>query len=355
MGQKGQRFCKNALPIPTKPTKLQLTMANPVIETDGLTKIYEPAQGWRRIARQTPITAVSHISLHVSPGELFGLLGPNGAGKTTLTKMLCTLISPSSGQGRVMGHDLSDELAIRAAVGLVVSDERSFFWRLSARRNLAFFAAMYGLHGQAAEERVTAVLADVDLLEVANRRFSDFSSGMRQRLAIARSLLHQPQLLFLDEPSRSLDPTATNRLHALIQRLRAERGLTIFLITHDLAEAEKLCDRVALLHQGQLRTQGRPADLRRQLRPQRLYSLQTGPLPADLLADLRRLAADCAQPEPDQLTFRAGEGDGVLTAVLDHLRAHHIPIHTISAAPPSLEEVFAHYTTDNGQRITDNG
>jgi ABC-2 type transport system ATP-binding protein len=325
-------------------------MADPVIETHNLTKIYEPVQGWRRIARPTPITAVSNITLHVSPGELFGLLGPNGAGKTTLTKMLCTLISPSSGQGRVMGRDLADELAIRAAVGLVVSDERSFFWRLSARRNLAFFAAMYGLHGQKAEERVTTVLHDVDLFDVAERPFSAFSSGMRQRLAIARSLLHQPQILFLDEPSRSLDPTATNRLHALIQRLRAERGLTIFLITHDLAEAEKLCDRVALMHQGQLRAQGRPADLRRQLRPQRLYTLQTGPLPPTLLADLRHIAADCAEVEPGQIAFRASEEDGVLTAVLDHLRAHHIPIQTISAAPPSLEEVFAYYTTDNKQQ-----
>jgi ABC-2 type transport system ATP-binding protein len=319
-----------------------------MIETEQLSKIYEPARGWGRLARPTPVTAVADISLRVLPGELFGLLGPNGAGKTTLSKMLCTLIRPTSGRGRVMGHDLEDTLAIRATIGLVVSDERSFFWRLSARRNLAFFAALYGLHGQKAEERVTAVLADVDLLGVAGHRFSDFSSGMRQRLAIARSLLHRPQLLFLDEPSRSLDPTATQRLHALIQRLRQEQGLTIFLITHDLAEAEKLCDRVALLHQGQLRAQGRPGELRRQLRPQRLYALQTGELPAVILADLGRIAADCTQTASGQVTFRAGEEDGVLTAVLDHLRQHNFPIRAINAAPPSLEEVFAHYTTDNG-------
>ncbi|MBP6802549.1 MAG: ATP-binding cassette domain-containing protein, partial [Chloroflexi bacterium] len=121
---------------------------NPIIETHQLTKIYAPPQGWRRVARQTPVTAVADMTLTVPPGELFGLLGPNGAGKTTLTKMLCTLIMPSSGLGRVVGHDLHDTLAIRAAVGLVVSDERSFFWRLSARRNLNFFAAMHGLHGR---------------------------------------------------------------------------------------------------------------------------------------------------------------------------------------------------------------
>lgn len=326
---------------------------NPIIETHQLTKIYAPPQGWRRVARQTPVTAVADISLIVPPGELFGLLGPNGAGKTTLTKMLCTLIMPSSGQGRIVGHDLHDTRAIRAAVGLVVSDERSFFWRLSARRNLNFFAALHGLHGRAAADRVNEVLADVDLLDVAERRFSNFSSGMRQRLAIARSLLHRPQLLFLDEPSRSLDPTATNRLHALMLRLMAEQGLTIFLITHDLAEAEKVCDRVALVHHGRIRTIGRPADLRRALRPQRLYAVQVGDVgegETAVLATLRAIIPTIAMPEPGQLVFRAGEEDGVLTAVLDHLRQRAIPIHAITATPPSLEEVFAHYTAESAAR-----
>lgn len=323
---------------------------NPIIETHQLTKIYAPPQGWRRVARQTPVTAVADISLTVPPGELFGLLGPNGAGKTTLTKMLCTLIMPSSGRGQVVGHDLHDTRAIRAAVGLVVSDERSFFWRLSARRNLNFFAALHGLHGRAAADRVDQVLADVDLLDVAERRFSNFSSGMRQRLAIARSLLHRPQLLFLDEPSRSLDPTATNRLHALMLRLMAEQGLTIFLITHDLAEAEKLCDRVALVHHGRIQTIGRPADLRRALRPQRLYEVQVGDVEEGETAALHAITPTITMPEPGQLVFRAGEEDGVLTAVLDHLRQRAIPIHAITATPPSLEEVFAHYTAESAER-----
>ena len=326
---------------------------NPIIETDQLSKVYAPPQGWRRVARQTPVTAVADISLAVPQGELFGLLGPNGAGKTTLTKMLCTLIVPSSGRGLVVGHELADTLAIRAAVGLVVSDERSFFWRLSARRNLSFFAAMHGLHGRSAADRVDEVLADVDLLDVAERRFSNFSSGMRQRLAIARSLLHRPQLLFLDEPSRSLDPTATSRLHELLLRLMAGQGLTIFLITHDLAEAEKLCDRVALVHHGRIQTIGRPADLRRELRPQRLYTVQVGDggegETAVLLA-LRAIVPDLTMPEPGQVVFRAGEEDGLLTAVLDHLRQRAIPIQTITATPPSLEEVFAHYTTESAEQ-----
>ena len=315
------------------------------VTTHHLTKIYEKQEGWR-LARAVPVTAVTDVTLTIPHGELFGLLGPNGAGKTTLVKMLCTLIAPSSGSATIAGHDLRQAGAIRAAVGLVVSDERSFYWRLSARRNLEFFAAMYGLYGRFAHTRIEQVLRDVDLLDVAGRRFGNFSSGMRQRLAIARALLHQPQILFLDEPSRSLDPTATARLHALIRRLLAQREMTVFLITHDLAEAEALCDRVALLHQGRVQAVGRPADLRRQLRPQRLYQVQVG----QPLRDVAPLQAICPNLTSDerQVTFRAGEDDGLLTAVLQHLHTHNIPIHSIEAAPPSLEEVFAHYTKDDG-------
>ena len=315
------------------------------IETQGLSKVYERPSRWQQFTAAKEITAVTNITLTIPQGELFGLLGPNGAGKTTLVKMLCTLILPSSGTASIAGHNLDATGKIRAAVGLVVSDERSFYWRLSARRNLDFFAAMYGLQGAVARKRITTVLAQVNLQDVADRRFSNFSSGMRQRLAIARSLLHQPRLLFLDEPTRSLDPTATQSLHNLLFQLRTEQDLTIFLVTHDLAEAEKLCDRVGLMHNGRLQTIGHPANLRQQLRPQRTYHLQIGTHTSDILPHLQQIepSADIAN---GRLTFRATEDDGVLTAVLSHLHQHHIPIHTIEATPPTLEEVFTHYTQE---------
>ncbi|MBX3055496.1 MAG: ABC transporter ATP-binding protein [Anaerolineae bacterium] len=322
----------------------------PALTTHHLSKTYQQPQGWRRAARVPPVTAVQEITLTVPTGELFGLLGPNGAGKTTLVKMLCTLLRPTGGTAVVAGHNLSDASAIRAAVGLVVSDERSFYWRLTARQNLDFFAALYGLHGAAARQRVQTVLVEVQLDEVAERRFSSFSSGMRQRLAIARALLHRPQLLFLDEPSRSLDPTATQKLHDLILRLRREQGMTIFLITHDLAEAEKLCDRVALLHQGQIQAIGQPAALRRELRPQRQYVVQVGELDT---AVARTLHQHNVTVDGRTLTFQSAEEDGVLTAVLHTLHTHNIPIHTISSTPPTLEEVFTYYTREgivNGER-----
>jgi ABC-2 type transport system ATP-binding protein len=315
------------------------------IETQQLTKVYERPSRWQRFTAAKPVTAVADITFSIPQGELFGLLGPNGAGKTTLIKMLCTLILPSSGTATVAGHTLKAAGKIRAAIGLVVSDERSFYWRLSARRNLDFFAAMYGLQGTTAQQRIETVLAQVNLLDVADRRFSNFSSGMRQRLAIARSLLHQPRLLFLDEPTRSLDPTATQSLHDLLFQLRTAQDLTIVLVTHDLAEAEKLCDRVGLMHNGRLQTIGQPASLRQQLRPQRHYSLQIGTPPGDILARLQQIEPGLALAD-GRLTFRATEEDGVLTAVLSHLHQQHVSIQTIEATTPSLEEVFTHYTQE---------
>ena len=243
-----------------------LVMERPAIETENLTKVFRPGRSLRRPLRKpAPVVAVSSVNLRVEQGELFGLLGPNGAGKTTLIKILCTLIVPSSGRASVMGFDLKREDAIKRAVGLVVSDERSFYWRLSARRNLFFFSAMMGLRGREASQRVDQVLEEVELSDVADRPFSDFSTGMRQRLAIARGLLHRPQLLFMDEPTRSLDPMATVRLHRLVKRLALEK-VTILLTTHNLLEAESLCDKVALMYRGQIRACSAPADLRRNLR-----------------------------------------------------------------------------------------
>lgn len=319
------------------------------IETHQLAKSFDDSPAWPGTPRRRPITAVAGVDLEVKTGELFGLLGPNGAGKTTLVKILSTLILPTSGSALVAGHPLAQAGAIRATIGLVVSDERSFYWRLSARRNLDFFAAMHGLYGRVARERVSAVLAQVELQDEAGRRYSDLSSGMRQRLAIARSLLHEPQILFLDEPSRSLDPTATGRLHLLLTNLMAQREMTIFLITHDLAEAERLCRRVALMHRGKITAIGRPAELRRRLTPQRDYLLFTGKLEPGQLEPLRRLVPTLRYEERDgegQLRFQANREGETLNDVLDYLRQRNVRLISIEAAPPTLDDVFVHFTLD---------
>ncbi len=322
------------------------------IYTENLTKTYSRTGLFRR-RQEEMVTAVSDVSLSIPKGELFGLLGPNGAGKTTLVKMLCTLILPSAGKAAVAGIDLSDDRAIRAVTGLVVSDERSFYWRLSIQRNLEFFAALHGLHGRTASERISSVLKAVDLNDRRDQRFSDLSSGMRQRLAIARALLHTPKILILDEPTRSLDPTATTRIHKLLSGLQNERDISILLITHDLSEAEKMCERVALMHKGRIQAIGRPKDLRRQLDPRRQYVLTVDPLSDEVQKGLAQLLPqfDLAFPTADetkvQLSFSAGESDGVLSGVFDLFGQHGLNVYAVDGAPASLEEVFTHFTAES--------
>ncbi len=317
------------------------------IETQQLSKTFRGSPGWPWAARRQPIAAVAGVDLTVPAGQLFGLLGANGAGKTTLVKILCSLILPDGGSATVAGHDLSQPGKIRRSVGLVVSDERSFYWRLTARQNLAFFAAMYDLRGAQARERIAQVLAQVDLLSIADRPFSVLSAGMRQRLAIARSLLHRPQLLFLDEPSRSLDPLAKAHLHDLIRQLNDEQGVTIFLITHDLAEAETLCHRVGVMQAGQIRVTGSPEELRRQLKPRTAYHLLVDGLNAAAEAALGQALAEfsvTSAARGQRVTFYLRDGGPGLTAVLDRLRESGVQIVGIESRPATLEEVFAHYS-----------
>jgi len=325
------------------------------IETEALTKIYTRSQLWRPGMDSEPLTAVSNVSFALEKGEMYGLLGPNGAGKTTLVKMLCTLILPTSGKASVAGIDLKNDRAIRSVTGLVVSDERSFYWRLSLRRNLQFFAALHGLYGRTAEEHIGRVLRAVNLEDRSDQRFSDLSSGMRQRLAIARALLHIPKVLVLDEPTRSLDPVATAQIHNLLSQLREDEDITILLITHDLAEAESMCERVALMHKGQIQAVGAPKELRRRLDPRRHYVLTIDkPAPPvqemlnQLLPDYQLTVAGMDNGRND-LSFTAGESDGLLEAVLNLLNVNGAHVYTIEGTPPTMEAVFAHFTGESGR------
>ena len=209
------------------------------------------------------ILAVDHVNLQVKQGEIFGLIGPNGAGKTTLVKMLCTLILPTSGTAQVNGHDLSDESGIKASIGLVTGNERSFYWRLSCRENLRFYAGLYNIPPSQAERRIEELSHLLGLEEILDKRFDTCSTGMKHRLALARALLNEPSLLFLDEPTRSLDPLAAIGFRKALHELARQKGCTIFLVTHNLNEAIQLCDRIGVMVQGQLRVVTTPESLRR--------------------------------------------------------------------------------------------
>lgn len=241
----------------------------PRIEVRGLRKTFFKRRTVREIvtrpfARPEPIRALRGVDLEVREGETLGLLGPNGAGKTTLLKILSCLVLPDEGSARVAGFDVEDEYRVKPRIGLVHSDERSFYWRLSARENLRFFARLYDVPREKTEARIDELLARVDLVEAADRPFSGYSSGMKQRVAIARALLHDPPILLMDEPTRSLDPASSLLLrHFIEEELKGRGGKTIVLATHHLKEAEALSDRVAILARGKVRHVGTVEEIRR--------------------------------------------------------------------------------------------
>ncbi|HXI03335.1 MAG TPA: ABC transporter ATP-binding protein, partial [Candidatus Saccharimonadales bacterium] len=233
------------------------------IETLGLGKIFRKRRSLLEMAlkpfgRRGEVQALAGVDLAVRHGEIFGLLGPNGAGKTTLLKILSSLVTPTSGAAFVNGHDVvGRQQAVRASIGLVTSDERSFYWRLSGRENLHFFAALANVQGARIRERCQALLEKVDMVDRADQPFMEYSTGTKQRLAAARALLHNPPIIYMDEPTRSLDPTAAKHLRTFIQEtLNRREGKTILLATHNLAEAESLCHRLAILHKSRIRRMG---------------------------------------------------------------------------------------------------
>lgn len=202
--------------------------------------------------RSVETRALSGVSLSAAPGEALGLLGPNGSGKTTTLKLISTVLLPDGGKVRVSGLDTrTDSLTVRRQVGFALASERSFFPRLTARENLEFFAALEDVPRRNWRERAESALDDVGLTDAIGKQVMKFSAGMYQRLAIARALIKRPSVLLLDEPTRSLDPDAANRLWSLVRDL-ARTGIAIVLATHNFAEAAAICDRIAILHRGEL-------------------------------------------------------------------------------------------------------
>ncbi|HEV2316673.1 MAG TPA: ABC transporter ATP-binding protein [Thermoplasmata archaeon] len=217
--------------------------------------------------------ALRGVDLEVAPGEIFGLLGPNGAGKTTLTKILSTLLLPTAGTAEVLGFDVTRDAAkIRPRIGLVLGGERGLYNRVSARENLRFFADLYGIELKGRDRHIEEVLGRVGLSEAADRRVEEYSRGMKQKLHLARGLLHDPEVLFLDEPTIGLDPKSARETRKFVRSLVAE-GVTIFLTTHYMFEAEELCHRIAVLTRGRIVATDTVAGLRRLVGGDRTFEL----------------------------------------------------------------------------------
>jgi len=247
---------------------------------EGISKSFPVRRSWLAMARHPfarPLAPVlRNVSCAVSEGEFFGLLGPNGAGKTTLFKMLATLVLPDAGKATVRGFDVVAEAPrVREVLAPVIADERSLYWRLTAFENLELFAALQGMRGATVRTRVNEVLNVVGLSDTADKIVGAFSSGMKQRLLIARALVAQPKILLLDEPTRSLDPISARTFRSFLrEEISGRQGCTVLLATHSADEVMELCNRVAVLDHGRLLATGTTDSLARELGEER-YALFT--------------------------------------------------------------------------------
>lgn len=300
----------------------------PIIATQGLTRRFGAA------------TAVDGLTLEVFPGEVFGFLGHNGAGKTTTVRLLNGILTPSAGQARVLGLDpMADGPALRRQTG-VLTENPSLDERLSARTNLSLYADLYGVPRAEVTARVQELLAAFDLLDRGDDKVGGYSKGMKQRLALARCLLHRPALLFSDEPTAALDPVASRQVHELILH-SARAGHTVFINTHNLVEAQRVCDRVGVMEQGRLVAVGAPHDLARQL--MRALDVEIEVAAEDMVTAERTLVArpglSCAAQRRGVLLVSGAER-AAIPDLLAALVAAEVRIYQVTPQEPTLEDVY---------------
>jgi len=237
------------------------------IETQELTKRFVLDRGFLDVIRNTGkrdvLTTLDGVNIRVREGEVLGLLGPNGAGKSTLIKILCTLILPSEGNAYVNGYDVVKEgQKARSSLGFVTTDERSFYWRLSGRENLQFFATLHNLPQTQVKARVEELLDVVNLKHRADEPFLNYSAGMKQRLKLAQALVHDPKLIFLDEPTTNLDPHGRREILELIKDISSSKDIQVLISSHILTDIETICSQVVILNKGKIAAQGDLKDLR---------------------------------------------------------------------------------------------
>jgi ABC-2 type transport system ATP-binding protein len=313
-----------------------------VIEAIDLRRTYRTSTG---VIRRKPleVEAVRGISFAVEQGELFGLLGPNGAGKTTTIKLLITLLLPTSGQARVLGRDVvEDPREVRKRIGYVFGGDRGLYERLSARDNLRYFAELSGGSGKAQRTRIDEVLELVGLKGREQERVEGYSRGMRQRLHIARGILHDPEVVFLDEPTIGVDPVGARELRTTIGDLIAA-GKTVLLTTHYMFEADALCDRIAVIAKGRIVGEGTPEALKAGVAEGRVTEIDAFGVDDAAVARLRAIAGVTAvtgeEREQKQLLVVQTTGERELTApLLAELEGFEVG--RVSTREPTLEDAY---------------
>ncbi len=304
---------------------------NPVIQISKLTR------------RFGQTVAVDDLTLDVQAGEIFGFLGHNGAGKTTTVRLLNGIYTPTAGGARVLGLDPQSEgPALRAQSG-VLTETPSLDERLSAQENLGYYADLFSLPQAEVRPRIQELLSEFGLAERARDKVSTFSKGMKQSLALARALIHRPKVLFLDEPTASLDPVAARHVHDLIERLARREGCTVFLCTHNLIEAQRLCHRVAVMQHGQLKALGTPAELTRQYIKRLSVELEVSDEQSEramqILRENPRLAVGTPRTENGSICVTVS-GREAVPELLSLLCQQGISVYRLAPQEIDLEEVY---------------
>lgn len=313
-----------------------------ILSIQNLSRIYATTTGVFRKTKKE-IRALNQINLEVPQGELFGLLGPNGAGKTTLTRILATVLLPSSGSAKIFGLDVvRDAKLVRPRIGIVFGGDRGLYWRLSGRDNLEYFATLYNISPEVSKKRIPEMLELVGLTDRADERVEGYSRGMKQRLHIARGMLHDPEILFLDEPTIGLDPVAAREQRKVIYNLKLA-GKTIFLTSHYMFEVDELCDRVAILKEGNILISDTPASLKNLVTDLEVIEFECLGVSSELLTKLRehRLVLSVHVEMQDQsqiLQVQAPVGAELVQDLLGILNG--VQVKKITTRQPTLEDAY---------------
>ncbi len=309
------------------------------IEVNGLTK------------RFGSFVAVDHISFSVAQGELFGLLGPNGAGKTTLIRMMTTLTPPTEGFALVAGHDVKkDAEGVRSSIG-VIPQAMTSDPELTAEENLNIHAKLYGVPAEQRRALVGELLEAVDLTQFGKALVGTFSGGMRRRLEIARGMVHSPKILFLDEPTTGLDPVSRANVWAMIEKIQHVSGLTILLTTHYMDEADKLCERIAIVDHGKLVALDTPTRLKDSVQGNETVEAEFTGAPANWHDTLAAIPEVSSVAEHDGVThITSKDGPSTLRQVMDLARERGVGVRHVTVQSTTLDDVFLHFT---GRQLRD--
>ncbi|MFW9993059.1 MAG: ABC transporter ATP-binding protein [Candidatus Odinarchaeota archaeon] len=310
------------------------------IETKRLTRVFLP-EG---------IRAVDGIDLKLRKGEIFAFLGPNGAGKTTTVRLLATLLKPTEGEAYVDGISVNEGLSVRKRIG-ILTDQPNLYERLSARKNLIYFARMYGVPREEAKKRVNDLATRFDLLSRLDSPAGTFSKGMKQKLGILRAIVHEPSVLFLDEPTAALDPIAAQKVRDTILDLTKETEVTIFMTTHNLSEADRIADTIGVINKGKLLTAGSPRELKEKLARTNQVAIKLVEYSRDVEKGLLTIAGVknvFPLSEKNQFTVEVEEYSRVVPQIVEALVAGGRKVLEIKKLEQTLEDVYMTIMKNNG-------